>query len=99
MQIPYFNLYKNVQEILNIKLEEFRHFGYESITSQELWSYCVEKVWRNRDVEKLRLHQLASGILGVNASQVVSYLQVQDLVKLDNTLLSEEEINFLLRSK
>ena len=74
VQIPFSALYEKVQEILNIKVEEFQYLGYPSITPQDLWGYCIEKTWRKKDVENLRLHELTSGIFGASASQVSELL-------------------------
>lgn len=99
VQIPFSALYEKVQEILNIKVEEFQYLGYPSITPQDLWGYCIEKTWRKKDVENLRLHELTSGIFGASASQVLNYLQVKDLKQPGDLKLSKEEINFIFEIK
>lgn len=100
MQIPYSTLYEKVQEILKNKVEEFHYYGYRSITTQDLWCYCIDKLWRKQDVRKLKLHELTSGIFRVSASQVLNYLQISDLKKPSiQVMLSEEEMNELFHRK
>ena len=79
MAIPYASLYEEVQIVLKNKIEEFHYFGYNSITEQDLWQYCIDKVWRKRNVQSLRLYELTSGILNVSASEIINYLQVNEL--------------------
>ena len=100
MQIPYSALYEKVQEILKNKVEEYHYYGYHSITTQDLWRYCIDKLWRKQDVQNLRLHELTSGIFRVSASQVLNYLQISDLKKPGvQVMLSKEEINELFQRK
>lgn len=96
MQIPFFSLYEKVQLILTNKIEEFHYYGYDALTEQDLWKYCVDKVWRKQDVQNLRLHELTSGIFGATASEVLSYVQMSDFKRNELKLkLSEEELHGL----
>ncbi|MEK4386643.1 post-transcriptional regulator [Solibacillus sp. FSL W7-1464] len=96
MQIPFFSLYENVQLILTNKIEEFHYYGYDSITEQDLWKYCIDKVWRKRDVQNMRLHELTAGIFGATASEVLSYMQIKDFKRNEmNLRLSNEELQTL----
>ena len=79
MTVPYASLYEKVQIILQNKVEEFHYLGYKAITEQDLWGFCIDKVWRKEDVQNLRLHQLASGIFNVSASEIIQYFQVHGL--------------------
>ena len=100
MQIPFSMLYEKVQEILNNKVEEFHYFGYHSINEQDVWRYCIDKVWRKQDIQNLKLHELTSGIFGVRASEVVNYLQVNGLKQGSNEImLSKEELDELFHPK
>lgn len=99
MTVPYESLYEKVQIILKSKIEEFQYFGYKSITEQELWRFCIDKVWRKRDVQTLRLYELAAGILSVSASEIISYLQMTGLKEQQiNTEIMSEELNSLFKS-
>lgn len=96
MQIPFFGLYEKVQLILTNKIEEFHYYGYDSITEQDLWKYCIDKVWRKRDVQNMRLHELTAGIFGATASEVLSYMQIKEFKRNElNLKLSNEELQGL----
>ncbi|MCM3720708.1 MULTISPECIES: post-transcriptional regulator [Solibacillus] len=96
MQIPFFSLYEKVQLILTNKIEEFHYYGYDSITEQDLWKYCIDKVWRKRDVQNMRLHELTAGIFRATASEVLSYMQIKDFKRNElNLKLSNEELQGL----
>lgn len=96
MQIPFFGLYEKVQLILTNKIEEFHYYGYDSITEQDLWKYCIDKVWRKKDVQNMRLYELTAGIFGATASEVLSYMQIKDFKRNElNLRLSNEELQSL----
>lgn len=98
MQIPFFGLYEKVQLILTNKIEEFHYYGYDSITEQDLWKYCIDKVWRKKDVQNMRLHELTSGIFCATASEVLSYMQIRDFKRNElNLKLSSEELQSLFQ--
>ena len=91
MQIPFSSLYEKVQLILTNKIEEFHYYGYDALTEQDLWKYCVDKVWRKQDVQNLRLHELTSGIFGTTASEVLNYVQMSDFKRNELKLKNAEE--------
>ena len=96
MQIPFFSVYEKVLLILTNKIEEFHYYGYDALTEQDLWKYCVDKVWRKQDVQNLRLHELTSGIFGTTASKVLNYVQISDFKKNElNLKLSQDELHGL----
>ena len=98
LAIPYASLYEKVQIILKNKIEEFHYFGYNSITEQELWEYCINKTWRKRDIQSLRLYELTSGILNVSASEIINYLQVNGLKQnLFEVEISNDELSNLFQ--
>ena len=100
MQIPFSQLYEQVQDILKNKVDEIHYFGYDSITEQDVWRYCIDKVWRKKDIQNLRLHELASGILGVSASELLNYIQIKDLKQSNvETMMSKDELDELFDPK
>lgn len=100
MQIPFSNLYNKVQLILKNKIEEFHYYGYHSITEQDVWHYCIDKTWRKKDVQALRLHELTAGIFAAKASEVLTYMQMNELKQNSlNVQLSEQELAALFNAK
>lgn len=101
MLIPFSDLYEKVQLILKNKIEEFHFYGYNALTEQDLWRYCIDKVWRKQDVQNLRLHELASGIFNVTASEVINYIQISDLKQnlFDVDIITKVELDSLFDPK
>ena len=98
MTVPYASLYERVQIILKNKVEEFHYLGYKAITEKDLWGFCIDKVWRKEDVQNLRLHQLASGIFNVSASEIIQYQQIHGLKRSSHHLkISEDELKSLFQ--
>lgn len=100
MGILYESLYQKVQIVIDNKMEEFKYFGYEAITKEDLWTYCIEKKWRKKNIDTLRLHEVVATIFSVTSSELVNYAQVKGLV--ENTFqveISEEELNLLFHKK
>lgn len=98
MPIPYESLYGKVQIILTSKVEEFHYFGYVTLTEQDLWSYCIDKIWRKQEVSLLKLHELASGIFNVRASEMINYMQINGLKQSAIDIeLSPEELQGLFQ--
>ncbi|MGE7021084.1 post-transcriptional regulator [Solibacillus cecembensis] len=79
MAVPYESLFKEVQIVINNKIEEFQYFGYDAITKEDLWTYCIEKKWRKKDINELRLHEVVATIFTVTSSELINYAQVKGL--------------------
>ena len=100
MALPYESLYRNVQIVLQSKLEEFKFYQYDAITVEQLWMYCVEKKWRKQVIEELPLHVIVSAIFSVTPSEILNYAQVKDLKSMDEIVeLSMEDLEELLGPK
>ena len=100
MVVPYESLYRNVQIVLQSKLEEFKFYQYDAITVEQLWMYCIEKKWRKQVIEELPLHVVVSAIFSVKPSEILNYAQVKDLQSIDGIIeLSREELEALLGTK
>ena len=98
MTVPYASLYEKVQIILQNKVEEFHYLGYKAITEKDLWGFCIDKVWRKQDVQSLKLHQLASGIFNVSASEIIHYQQLHGLKQSSFDIqISEDELKNLFQ--
>ena len=100
MVVPYESLYRNVQIVLQSKLEEFKFYQYDAITVEQLWMYCIEKKWRKQVIEELPLHVIVSAIFSVTPSEILNYAQVKDLKSMDEIVeLSMEDLEELLGPK
>ncbi|MEG0472978.1 MAG: post-transcriptional regulator [Solibacillus sp.] len=100
MAIPYESLYQKVQIVINNKMEEFQYFGYNAITKEDLWNYCIEKKWRKREIDALKLHEVVATIFAVTSSELINYAQVQGLKEdLFQIEISAEEMDYLFHKK
>ena len=100
MIVPYQLLYKEVQIVLQSKLEEFQLFQYDAITIEQLWMYCVERKWRKQVIEELPLHTVVATIFSITPSEILNYVQVKELQSSGGMVeLSMEELDELLGTK
>lgn len=97
MSMQHAQLFEKIRPAIECKIEEFKFYQYDTITAEEFWRYCVEKKWRKKDVEQLRLYEITATIFNVSPSDIVSFNQVEFLQK-DNwfTEVSAGELNCLL---
>lgn len=98
MAVPFENLYNHVEMVLTSKIEEFRYCGYNAITQEELWTYCIEKKWRKKEIEQLHLYEIVATIYTVVASEVLSHMQIKDFRKNELSVeISIDELEQLLK--
>ncbi|MGG4125531.1 post-transcriptional regulator [Bacillus licheniformis] len=82
------DLYKDhLKPFLRSKTEEFRILGYDDIEIEKLWSYLLNKKWKNR--KDVQIHQLAGDILSVKIGEFMNYATVESF-KTSNLLDSKE---------
>ncbi|KMY30355.1 hypothetical protein ACZ11_16820 [Lysinibacillus xylanilyticus] len=97
MSMQYEQLFEKIRPAIDSKMEEFKHYQYDAITAEELWRFCIEKKWRKKNIEQLRLHEVISTIFSVSPSDIVSFNQVEFLQSNDwFTDLNTEELKMLL---
>lgn len=97
MSMQYEQLFEKIRPAIDSKMEEFKYYQYDAITAEELWRFCIEKKWRKKNIEQLRLHEIISTIFSVSPSDIVSFNQVEFLQSNDwFTELNTEELKMLL---
>ncbi|MFJ7979427.1 post-transcriptional regulator [Lysinibacillus xylanilyticus] len=97
MSMQYEQLFEKIRPAIDSKMEEFKHYQYDAITAEELWRFCIEKKWRKKNIEQLRLYEIISTIFSVSPSDIVSFNQVEFLQSNDwFTDLNTEELKMLL---
>ena len=97
MGMKYAQLYEKVLPAIEAKMEEMKHYEYDTITAEELWRYCVEKKWRKENIDDLHLYEILATIFDVTPSDIVSFNQVEFLQQ-DNWFadINTEELKSLL---
>lgn len=94
------DLFKKVLPAIQSKIEEFQHYGYEHITKEDLWNYCVNKKWRKKIIEELKLYEVVETIFSISASEIVSYTQIKSFSTSDwFGELNQDELNELFRKE
>ena len=83
MTIMHEELFQNVLPVLQSKLEEFQYYGYNAITSEDLWSFCIQKKWRKKNIDDLKVYEIVETIYSIKASEIVSYSQIQQFKQTD----------------
>ncbi|MBG9453411.1 hypothetical protein ABE61_04775 [Lysinibacillus sphaericus] len=97
MSMQHEQLFEKIRPAIDSKMEEFKYYQYNAITAEELWRYCVEKKWRRKNIEQLRIHEIIATIFAVSPSDIVSFNQVEFLQSNDwFTELNTEELKMLL---
>ncbi|MDA7027651.1 post-transcriptional regulator [Bacillus sp. CLL-7-23] len=87
------DLYKDhLKPFLLSKLEEFRILGYGDVRIEDLWSFLLNKKWRN--LKDVQIYKLADAILAVKIGEFMNYATVESF-KTSNLLNSKEGQNLL----
>ena len=51
MAIQFGQLFTHMLPAIESKKTEFHLYGYTTVTEEDIWTYCVRKKWRKKDVE------------------------------------------------
>lgn len=94
----YQSLYEQLYAVLQSKYEEIQLYGYEDVTIEQIWQFCVEKKWRKRSIETLRIHEMVATIFSVTASELMQYAQVKQSHQQEGLVkINVEELELLMR--
>ena len=44
-------LFTHMLPAIESKKTEFHLYGYTTVTEEDIWTYCVQKKWRKKDIE------------------------------------------------
>jgi hypothetical protein len=84
-----------VEPAMRSKMEEFRLFGYEEVTEEIVWQFLLQKKWKKRKIEELKLYELVNDILAVKISEVMNFMTME-VFKNDRAKKGLEDISDLL---
>lgn len=71
--LKYEQLFYKLQFVLQSKIDEFQYLDYPTITKEQLWDFCIEKKWRKKNIDEIRLYELVSTIFAVSPSEVIAH--------------------------
>lgn len=70
-----------IEELCNNKAEEFRLYGYNNVTGQQIWKYVSET--GNYQRKWPPLHRLVNDILKLKSGQFIDWIMLQSVYKGD----------------
>lgn len=65
-------LMKSIEDLCNIKAEEFRLYGYDDVTGEQIWA-CVSENYRRGWP---RLNRLVNDIMSLKANRFMNWLML-----------------------
>lgn len=71
------HIYTNMLPALQSKKNEFHLYGYTTVTEEDIWIYCIRKLWRNKDVSTMRVYQITNDILQILPAAFMTYTQIE----------------------
>lgn len=69
--------YTNMLPALESKRNEFHLYEYTTVTKEDIWVYCVRKLWRNKNVETMSSHKIVNDILQISPAAFMTYTQIE----------------------
>lgn len=93
-------LFTKMMPALVSKKNEFHLYGYTSVTEEDIWIYCVRKIWRNKDVDSMRTYHVVNDVLGILPAAFMTHTQIE-LQRNDDWFsdLNSDELQMLLSPK
>ena len=101
MELQFEQIYTNMLPAIESKMTEFHLYGYTTVTEVDIWTYCVQKKWRNKDVSSMRTYEIANDILQLLPAAFMTFTQIEAQRSSDwfSDLNSDELQNLLKKEK
>lgn len=71
-------IYTKMLPALQSKKNEFHFYGYTTVTEEDIWIYCVRKIWRKKDIDTMRLYEITNDILKILPAAYMTYTQIEE---------------------
>lgn len=98
MTIQFEHLFSHMYPALESKKTEFHLYGYTTVTEKDIWSYCVKKKWRKKDISTLREHVITNDILQILPAAYMTYTQIEAQRNSDwFSEINSDELQILLK--
>ncbi|KXH87346.1 hypothetical protein AU377_01860 [Sporosarcina sp. HYO08] len=78
MAIESEKIFTHTLPAIESKMKEFHLYGYEAVTEEDIWTYCIRKKWRNKNVESMRMHEIVNGILSISPAEYMTFKQIEE---------------------
>ena len=90
-------LYTHMLPAIDSKKNELHLYGYPMVTSEAIWTYCVQKKWRKKDILTMRMHEMAHDILHVSPAEFMTFTHIEEQRSSDwFSAINSEELQILL---
>lgn len=97
MSTSHGQLFIDMLPALISKKNEFHFYGYTTVTEEDIWIYCVRKTWRRKDVNSMRVHEIANDILRILPAAFMTFTQIEEQRSSDwFSDLNSDELQILL---
>ena len=91
------HIYTNMLPALQSKKNEFHLYGYTTVTEEDIWIYCVRKIWRKKDVSTMRVYEITNDILKILPAAFMTFTQIEEQRSSDwFSELNSDELQILL---
>lgn len=77
MGIDFEQIFKDMLPALESKRSEFYLYGYATVTREDIWRYCLQKIWRKKNVEEIPIHQIVNDILQITPAAFMTFTQIE----------------------
>ena len=94
------HIYTNMLPALQSEKNEFHLYGYTTVTEEDIWIYCVRKIWRKKDVSTMRVYEIMNDILKILPAAFMTFTQIEEQRSSDwFSELNSDELQILLHPK
>lgn len=91
------HLFTHMLPAIESKKTEFHLYGYTTVTEEDIWTFCVQKKWRKKNIEDMGMHEIANGILKISPAEYMTFTQIEEQRGANwFTDLNSEELQILL---
>lgn len=78
MVLKHADVFKTIYPVLESKREELSFYGYDTVTSEAIWTFCLKKLWKNQDIEQIPLHKLTNDVFQISPSAFMMFTQIEE---------------------
>jgi len=94
------HIYTNMLPVLQSKKNEFHLYGYDTVTEEDIWVYCIRKIWQKKDVSEMRVYEITNDILKILPAAFMTFTQIEEQRNSDwFSDINSDELNILLHPK
>ena len=78
MTIQFGELFNHMVPAIESKKNEFHLYGYTTVTEEDIWTYCIRKKWRKKEVDSMKMHEIVNGILQISPAEFMTFTQIEE---------------------